>query len=109
MFPLCYNFLNMLKDDDSSEFTEYIGKSVNLAPLLGEGYNRWLPILIFFLALVTLLNLHGRILQIFKIKDVFYHPKMLDPECAEGRSIINHGKFLYFFFILFFFFGSSEY
>ncbi|KAJ3224307.1 LMBR1 domain-containing protein 2, partial [Clydaea vesicula] len=92
-FPLCYNFLNMLNDDqDNSIFAEYIGKSVNMAPLLGTEYNNWMPYLILILSIVTFFNLHGRLLRIFRIKGLFYQPKATDPECVEGREIIAKAR-----------------
>ncbi|KAI9347601.1 LMBR1-like membrane protein-domain-containing protein [Obelidium mucronatum] len=45
-FPLCYNFLNMVGDDQNSVFIEFQGKAIDLAPLLGAGFNDWVPLLI---------------------------------------------------------------
>ncbi|KAL3897731.1 MAG: hypothetical protein SGCHY_003213, partial [Lobulomycetales sp.] len=88
-FPIIYNFLQLLRDEENSVFVEYIGKSVNLAPLLGEQYNRWLPMAILLLALITLFNLHGRVLRLFGIKEIFYQPDPNDREVAEGRRVIE--------------------
>lgn len=62
---------------------------MNLAPLLGEQYNRWLPMAILLLALITLFNLHGRVLRLFGIKEIFYQPDPNDREVAEGRRVIE--------------------
>lgn len=104
IFPISYNFLNLLRDQENSIFIEvnlhsflisqYIGKSVNMAPLLGEQYNRWLPMLILLLSLITFFNLHGRLLRIFGIKDIFYQPSPHDDEVVEGRRVIESARAL---------------
>ena len=92
-FPLCYNFLHMLKNEKSSVFSEYIGESVDLAPLLGKGYNQWLPIVIVLLNITTLFNLHVRLSRVFKFKGVLrIQPKDDDPEVLEGREIISTAR-----------------
>ncbi|KAI8812480.1 LMBR1-like membrane protein-domain-containing protein [Cladochytrium replicatum] len=92
-FPLCYNFLNMVNDEEDSVFVKYQGKNVNLAPLLGEGYNRWLPMMIAIIAGVTLVNLHGKIMRLFKIKNYFYETiASNDADTEEGRTIIEQER-----------------
>ncbi|KAJ3126929.1 LMBR1 domain-containing protein 2 [Nowakowskiella sp. JEL0407] len=92
-FPICYNFLNMVGDDENSVFAKYQGKNVNLAPLLGEGYNRWLPMVILVYCILTLLNLHGRILRLFKMKNYFYESiSSQDEDTEEGRNILDQAR-----------------
>ena len=91
-FPLCYNFLNMVQDDESV-FVLYQGKAVSLAPLFGEGYNKWLPQIILVVCIITLLNIHIYILRFLTIKQYSYHDiKPGDPLVEEGRSIIEHAR-----------------
>ncbi|KAJ3272180.1 LMBR1 domain-containing protein 2, partial [Blyttiomyces sp. JEL0837] len=71
-FPLTYNFLNMLNDDGNSVFILYQGEFIDLAPLLGEGFNTWVPELVLIFALMTLFNLYGRVLSLCKVKNQFY-------------------------------------
>lgn len=93
-FPLCYNFLNMLQDDENSTFSEYIGKAVNFAPLLGDGYNKWLPVMVLVIACITLFNLHGRVLRLFGVKGITAQPDPRDPEILEGRRVIEQERAL---------------
>lgn len=72
-FSLCYNFLRLVQDE-TSVFTRYQGRSASLTPLLGKGYNKWLPLAIFFISLITFFNSHGRILRKFEINKYFHEP-----------------------------------
>ncbi|TPX61256.1 hypothetical protein SpCBS45565_g07299 [Spizellomyces sp. 'palustris'] len=92
-FPLCYNFLNMVTDDETM-FVTYQGKAVSLTPLLGEGYNKWLPEIVLIFALLTLFNMHGRLLRLFKIKHYSYYEAIApnDADIEEGRQIIEQAR-----------------
>ncbi|KAJ3035270.1 LMBR1 domain-containing protein 2, partial [Rhizophlyctis rosea] len=92
-FPLCYNFLNMTRDDNNSIFVRYQGHAVNLTALLGEGYNTWLPLLVLIISVITLLNLHGRIMRMLKLK-VYFDTKanVNDLDISEGRGIIDQER-----------------
>jgi hypothetical protein len=48
--------------------------------------------MILLLSLITLLNLHGRLLRIFGIKDIFYQPSPDDVEVSEGKRVIAHAR-----------------
>ncbi|KAJ3010590.1 hypothetical protein HKX48_007319 [Thoreauomyces humboldtii] len=89
-FPLCYNFMNMV-ENETSVFIQYQGKAVNLTPLLGDGYNKWLPEIVLIFAVITLFNLHGRLLRLFKFKYYSYHEALGTglTEIDEGRQIIE--------------------
>ncbi|TPX57579.1 hypothetical protein PhCBS80983_g03752 [Powellomyces hirtus] len=92
-FPLCYNFLNMVQDE-KSVFIQYQGKAVSLTPLLGDGYNKWLPEIVLIFATLTLLNLHGRLLRLMQIKHYSYS-EAIGPHIAEideGRQIIEQAR-----------------
>ncbi|KAJ1537048.1 LMBR1 domain-containing protein 2 [Nowakowskiella sp. JEL0078] len=92
-FPICYNFLNMVGDDENSIFAKYQGKNVNLAPLLGQNYNKWLPMVILVFCIVTLLNIHGRIMRLFKLKNYFYESiSANDADTEDGRQIIDQAR-----------------
>ncbi|KAI8588706.1 LMBR1-like membrane protein-domain-containing protein [Geranomyces variabilis] len=93
-FPLCYNFLNMV-EDEKSVFIQYQGKAVSLTPLLGDGYNKWLPEIVLVFAAITLLNLHGRILRLCRIQHFSYYDATTGPATAninEGRQIIEQAR-----------------
>ncbi|KAJ3298081.1 LMBR1 domain-containing protein 2 [Borealophlyctis nickersoniae] len=92
-FPLCYNFLNMLSDEENSVFVQYQGRAASLTPLLGEGYNKWLPVMILVFSIITALNLHGKLLRLFKLKSYFY--ENISPhgeDIEEGRNIIDQAR-----------------
>ncbi|KAJ3106824.1 LMBR1 domain-containing protein 2 [Phlyctochytrium planicorne] len=95
MFPLCYNFLNMARDDENSVFVKYQGKAADLTPLLGDGFQTWVPELVLIFSLITLLNLYGRILGLFKVKSYFYQEvshNSADSDLEEGRNIISQAR-----------------
>lgn len=62
-----------------------------MAPLLGGGYNKWVPMMILAFCVISLFNLHGRIARLFGIKGVFYRVSGREPECNEGRMMIERG------------------
>ncbi|KAJ3156197.1 hypothetical protein HDU86_003960 [Geranomyces michiganensis] len=93
-FPLCYNFLNMV-EDEKSVFIQYQGKAVSLTPILGDGYNKWLPEIVLIFAAITLFNLHGRILRLFKVQHFSYYDATTGPAAeniSEGRQIIDQAR-----------------
>ncbi|KAJ3213392.1 LMBR1 domain-containing protein 2 [Dinochytrium kinnereticum] len=95
MFPLCYNFLNMAQDDQNSVFVKYQGKSADLTPLLGDGFVTWVPQLVLLFSVLTLLNLYGRILRLFRVKQYLYAEvsrNVSDSDLEEGRNIISQAR-----------------
>ncbi|KAI8929153.1 LMBR1-like membrane protein-domain-containing protein [Entophlyctis helioformis] len=105
-FPLCYNFLNMgglaegkatnttqVDYSSSPVFIQYLGPAVNLTPLFGSGYNDWVAHLILITCVIIILNLHGRILRLFRIDHYFYEPhKSNGVDTEEGQSIIQQSR-----------------
>ena len=73
---------------------QFFGKAVNLAPLLGERYNDWLPIMILIFFLIFLLNLHGRMGKLLHIAHYFNYAAVTDEGLNEGREMISSGTFL---------------
>ncbi|KAI9362506.1 LMBR1-like membrane protein-domain-containing protein [Zopfochytrium polystomum] len=92
-FPLCYNFLNMVSDDENSVFVQYQGKFIDLAPLLGAGFNTWVPELVLIFALLTLFNLYERILTALRIRKFFFdEAPASEADAVEGRQIILQAR-----------------
>ncbi|KAI8621628.1 LMBR1-like membrane protein-domain-containing protein [Chytriomyces sp. MP71] len=91
-FPLCYNFLNMVSDDENSVFVEYQGKAIDLAPLLGEGFNTWVPLLVFIVSTITYLNLFGRIGALCGGRSFVKDVEGRDADAIEGRRIIAQAR-----------------
>ncbi|KAJ3247195.1 LMBR1 domain-containing protein 2 [Chytriomyces hyalinus] len=91
-FPLCYNFLNMVSDDENSVFVEYQGKAIDLAPLLGDSFNTWVPLLVLIVSTITYLNLFGRIAALFGGKSFMTGHEGRDADAIEGRGIISQAR-----------------
>ncbi|KAJ1553439.1 LMBR1 domain-containing protein 2 [Cladochytrium tenue] len=92
-FPLCYNFLNMASDDEDSIFVKYQGKFIDLAPLLGEGFNTWVPELVLIFSIITLLNLFERIVSWLGIRKFFFDERRSElADVEEGRKIILQAR-----------------
>ncbi|KAJ3231572.1 LMBR1 domain-containing protein 2 [Chytriomyces hyalinus] len=91
-FPLCYNFLNMVSDDENSVFVEYQGKAIDLAPLLGDSFNTWVPLLVLVVSTITYLNLFGRISALFGGKSFMTGHEGRDADAIEGRGIISQAR-----------------
>ncbi len=103
-FPLAYNYMNMggvtvPEDGNYSRFPlfiQFLGPAVNMTPLLGEGYNDWLPFLILIMCIIYGLNIHNRIARLFGASNYFYESFKDGKGDAEGRQIIEQGLLLYF-------------
>ncbi|ORY40735.1 LMBR1-domain-containing protein [Rhizoclosmatium globosum] len=93
-FPLCYNFLHMVADDENSVFIEFQGKSIDLAPLLGEGFNDWVPLLVLIVSVITYFDLFGRISGFCCMgrKLVKGRNEEHEADAIEGRSIIAQAR-----------------
>ncbi|KAJ3180571.1 hypothetical protein HDU85_003974 [Gaertneriomyces sp. JEL0708] len=97
-FPLCYNFLNLVGDDETV-FVEYQGHAVQLTPLLGPTYNTWLPLLVLLFAILTLTHLHVKIArqfgwEVWGIAEQIRQARgeagrMMEDRRREGRSILE--------------------
>ncbi|KAJ3024633.1 UNVERIFIED_CONTAM: LMBR1 domain-containing protein 2 [Siphonaria sp. JEL0065] len=93
-FPLCYNFLNMVGDDQNSVFIEFQGKAIDLAPLLGSGFNDWVPLLVLIFSVITYFDLFGRIASAccFGRKIVNGKDEGHEADAIEGRSVIAQAR-----------------
>lgn len=58
MFPLAWNFLMMIGDQENTEFTKFMGKS-NLMALFGSKLQTYLPVLIAIFFVNALFSLHS--------------------------------------------------
>ncbi|KAJ3065069.1 LMBR1 domain-containing protein 2 [Podochytrium sp. JEL0797] len=94
-FPLCYNFLNMVGDDQNSVFIEFQGKAIDLTPLLGDGFNTWVPLLVLLFSLITYFDMFGRIAGICCIGGrgfVKGREEGSNADAVEGRSVIAQAR-----------------
>ncbi|KAJ2995915.1 LMBR1 domain-containing protein 2 [Globomyces sp. JEL0801] len=108
IFPLCYNFLNMgglaegkrtpgsSKVDYSASpaFIQYFGPAVDMAPLLGNGYNDWIAFVVLILCTIIFLNLHGKILRLCSSNNYFYENIGEDKNTTEGRQQLEQARTL---------------
>lgn len=90
-FPLCYNFLNLLTDQDDTMFVAIMGK-VDLVPLLG-GFQVYVPLMIGIICLVTFFHFHSRLLAACGVGDFFSGNEDADgPIVLEGKSYIDQAR-----------------
>ncbi len=68
---------------------------MNLAPLLGERYNDWLPLMIMIFSLIFLLNLHGRLAKFLRIAGFFNYAVATPETVREGKELISTGLLIY--------------
>jgi hypothetical protein len=68
---------------------------VNLAPLLGENYNNWLPIMILVFSIIFLFKLQDKTFKFLKLNKIFDElASPSDELCRNGREIINQARSL---------------
>ncbi|ORX88503.1 LMBR1-domain-containing protein [Basidiobolus meristosporus CBS 931.73] len=91
-YPLCYNYLNITHRRDTV-FSKFMG-IINLTPLLGEQFNNWVPLLILLPVLITLFNIHGRVLGAFSVGSYFEDDEgdLGSADMEEGRQLILEAR-----------------
>jgi hypothetical protein len=90
-FPLCYNFLNLLTDQDDTMFVAIMGK-VDLLPLLG-GFQVYVPLSIGVICLFTFFHFHSRLLAACGVGDFFTGDERTEgPIVMEGKGYIDQAR-----------------
>lgn len=59
-FPMCLNFIEILKLEDETYFEEIMGPTENI-PFLGNDFTKYYPVFLLIVALITLLNIWQKI------------------------------------------------
>lgn len=91
-YPLCYNFLTLSGNSNSSVFESFMG-GVNMVKIFGERFNLYVPILMSVVCFATLFNLTGKVLSVFGFENVFNErSKQNDLVVSEGRVIIDQAR-----------------
>lgn len=90
-FPLCYNFLNLLTDQDDTMFVAIMGK-VDLFPLLG-GFQVYVPLSIGVICIFTFFHFHTRALAACGFGDFFAGDDATEgPIVMEGKGYIDQAR-----------------
>ncbi|KAI9018279.1 LMBR1-like membrane protein-domain-containing protein [Hyaloraphidium curvatum] len=90
-FPLCYNFLNLLTDQEDTMFVAIMGK-IDLLPLLGS-FQVYVPLSIGLICLATFFHFHSRLLAMCGWTDFFTGEDRADgPIVQEGKSYIDQAR-----------------
>ncbi|KAI9187887.1 hypothetical protein H9P43_002278 [Blastocladiella emersonii ATCC 22665] len=95
-FPMAWNFTN-LAQAERLVFNQVMG-TVNLVPLLGEGFNDWVPISLVILCAITLLNVQGRIFKCLNLDTSYVAAEDEElggeggAERADGRLLLQQAK-----------------
>jgi len=89
-FPLCYNFLFLLQHHTTTYFT--VMGEIDFLPLLGLGFNIYMPIVLGIIVVLVLLNVTERLLNWFEIKVFRYDQAFEDDSIQEGREMLDKGK-----------------
>ncbi len=92
-FPLCYNFLNIVTDQDDTNFVQIMGK-VDLVPLLGATFNKFVPLMIAVICLITAFQLHTKVLGACGLISYFEADAGDDTvlQIAEGKTYIDQAR-----------------
>ncbi|KAK9720545.1 hypothetical protein K7432_004089 [Basidiobolus ranarum] len=88
-YPLCYNFLNLITYQQDTIFSKFMGE-IHLV----DKFNDWIPILILLPVLVTLFNIHGRVLGAFSIGEYFEEDEdgSASADMEEGRQLLLEAR-----------------
>ena len=90
--PLCYNFLFMIHETESTAFAKVMG-SINAVPFFGKIYNAYFPIVIVVLTLFTFFNFGSRIMALFGVKRFAMEQTTDDGSTtAEGRELVGKAR-----------------
>ncbi|KAL0248819.1 hypothetical protein GEMRC1_004053 [Eukaryota sp. GEM-RC1] len=91
VFPLCYNFLNILKVDNTA-FIAMFGPMRDL-PLLGVTLNTWLPVAIVGTCFLVFFECFSSVLRVFGVNTFNHDEVNEDPNLlVEGRALLMRAK-----------------
>jgi len=88
--PLAYNYLTMIHNPDTA-FWMLIG-NMNVVPILGHGFNLYVPILLPVVIFFTLFNLYSRVASLLRIKRFQFSENINDDQIEEGGELLRRER-----------------
>lgn len=97
-FPLCINFVQILKLKKRTVLEEIVG-STDLDPLFGTNFFIIYPAVLVVLILLNLLNVYENILRMFGVSYIITKNAITNDKIKEGQLIFGKSNFLILIFI----------
>mmetsp|Transcript_22 Transcript_22/g.73 ORF Transcript_22/g.73 Transcript_22/m.73 type:complete len:669 (-) Transcript_22:270-2276(-) len=93
-FPLCYNFLLLLRYEDASYtgFKTYLMNRMDMVPVFGTSFNVYGGIILVLIACLTLFRVHARILDAMGLEHeelAIIGDEEEDDRIEEGRALLR--------------------
>ncbi len=95
-FPLCINFVQILKLKKRTVLEEIVG-STDLDPLFGTNFFIIYPAILVVLIMLNLLNVYENILRMFGVSYIITKNAMTNDKIKEGQLIFGKSKFIFIF------------
>ncbi|KAL0217795.1 hypothetical protein RCL1_008644 [Eukaryota sp. TZLM3-RCL] len=98
IFPVCYNFLTMVTDPDANppvvQQTQFLQLfAFEDYPVLGLGFNQWMPLAIIITSLLTAGECFSSVLKVFGVASFDYEEVAEDPDVlVEGRALLSRAR-----------------
>jgi len=91
-FPLCLNFIQILKLNTDTVLGELLG-IIDLVPVFGKSFTIFYPMILILLCLFNLFDLYGKLLNIFGISSFDTNNKYATDKIEEGSELLNRIRF----------------
>ncbi|KAF4693084.1 LMBR1 domain-containing protein 2 [Perkinsus olseni] len=96
-FPVAYNYLKLLRIPDSkTSFGRMFGTPISAAPIIGEDFVSYFPLLILVFSLLQLTNMYHRLVRALGLSSTFeFEGSGLRADAAtveEGRKLLHRER-----------------
>jgi hypothetical protein len=88
-FPLCYNFMNIIQDDQT-QFSEFMGQ-MDMNSVL-DGFQLYVPILISVIIILNLFSIPSKIGKCCGVGDLFSEDYVDQHSNAEGKLLLQEAR-----------------
>jgi hypothetical protein len=85
---IVYNYLYIIHETRDTAYAAIVG-DIDLIPFVGKIYNEYFPIIIGVLCVISLFNLDGRILHLFKVRRFELLQAEGDEHVTEGKNLVE--------------------
>ena len=98
VFPLCLNFVQLLKITKGTTLEDFIGVT-NIVPIFGNSFYKFYPAILLFLCVLHYFDMLSFTLKCFGYQHIWYQGngnKEEDLKIEEGKQLLKQSKIILF-------------
>ncbi|KAF4672310.1 mitogen-activated protein kinase kinase [Perkinsus chesapeaki] len=89
-FPLAYNYLRLLRiPDTDTTYGRLFGRPISAAPIIGDGFVTYFPLLVLVLAVLQLTNMYQKVITWLGLQDVL---EFEDSGMKHDEAVVDEGQ-----------------